>query len=241
MRLAGDGLRQQRLAGTGRADEQDALRDPRAEVSVFLRILQEIDDLLQILLFLLQAGHVLEGRLAALHERRPALAEVHHLRVRAASAVRADQHDDYEGQHADRQHDRDDRPHVRFRLHIGHRPFELCALALVLHERFLDFAGIAGKEIVIGLVVVDIEIDRSGRHVGVLFDGHGRHGIFLQLVDELAQIHLLGVPVSAQRNGIKHDRQHQKQQDHDPGASALHLRLVLAHKKLLNYSSSKIT
>src|SRR5690348_10284219 len=42
--------REERLAGAGRPDEQDALRDARAEAAVFLRVLQEFDDLLQLLL-----------------------------------------------------------------------------------------------------------------------------------------------------------------------------------------------
>ena len=41
-RLAGDRLGEQRLAGAGRADEQDALRHPRAEPAVALRVLSGI-------------------------------------------------------------------------------------------------------------------------------------------------------------------------------------------------------
>ncbi len=43
--LAGDGARQQRLAGAGRADEEHAFRDAAAERGVFFRRLQELDDL----------------------------------------------------------------------------------------------------------------------------------------------------------------------------------------------------
>ena len=59
--LAGDGARQQRLAGAGRADQQHAARDPAAEPLEFGRIAQEFDDLLQIELGLVDAGHVFEG------------------------------------------------------------------------------------------------------------------------------------------------------------------------------------
>ena len=45
--FAGDGAREQRLAGAGRADEQRAARDAPAELLEFLRIAQELDDLLQ--------------------------------------------------------------------------------------------------------------------------------------------------------------------------------------------------
>ena len=59
--LAGDGARQQRLAGAGRADQQHAARNLAAEPLELLRIAQELDDFLEILLGLVDAGDVLEG------------------------------------------------------------------------------------------------------------------------------------------------------------------------------------
>ena len=61
--LAGDGARQQRLAGAGRADQQHAFRDPPAEPAVALRVLQKRDDLLQFGLGLVDPGDIVEGRL----------------------------------------------------------------------------------------------------------------------------------------------------------------------------------
>ena len=61
--LAGDGARQQRLAGAGRADQQNALRDARAEPAERCRVAQEGDDFLQLDLGLVDAGHVVEGHL----------------------------------------------------------------------------------------------------------------------------------------------------------------------------------
>ena len=58
--LAGDGAGEQRLAGAGRADEQRAARDAAAEALELLRIAQELDDLLQVVLGLVDAGDVLE-------------------------------------------------------------------------------------------------------------------------------------------------------------------------------------
>src|SRR5262249_35754927 len=77
--LAGDGARDERLAGAGRADEQHAARDASAEPLEFLRILQELDDLLQILLRLVDAGDVLEGHAAMrlVEKLRLRLAEAH--------------------------------------------------------------------------------------------------------------------------------------------------------------------
>ena len=59
--LAGDGARQQRLAGAGRADQQQAARNAAAEPLEFARVAQELDDLLQIELGLVDAGHIVEG------------------------------------------------------------------------------------------------------------------------------------------------------------------------------------
>ena len=54
-RLAGDRPRQQRLAGSGRADQQHALRHRAAEPLVLLGVLQEVDDLDQLVLGLVDA------------------------------------------------------------------------------------------------------------------------------------------------------------------------------------------
>ena len=59
--LVGDGLGQQRLPRSRRAVEEDALRDARAELLEALRVAEEVDDLLQLLLHLLQAGDVRPG------------------------------------------------------------------------------------------------------------------------------------------------------------------------------------
>ena len=57
-RFLRDGLGQQRLAGAGRAVEEDALRDRGAELLEALGVAQELDDLLQLVLGLLDAGDV---------------------------------------------------------------------------------------------------------------------------------------------------------------------------------------
>jgi hypothetical protein len=58
--LAGHRARQQRLAGACRAAQQHAVRHPRAQPLVALGIAQELDDLHQLVLDLIDAGHVLE-------------------------------------------------------------------------------------------------------------------------------------------------------------------------------------
>ena len=81
VRLAGDGAGEQGLAGAGRADQQHAARDAAAEPLEFPGIAQEFDDLLQVELGLVDAGHVLKGdapvRLG--QKLRPRLAEAERL------------------------------------------------------------------------------------------------------------------------------------------------------------------
>ena len=102
--FAGDGARQQRLAGAGRADEQDALRDAAAERGVFLRRLQELDDLLELLLGLVHAGDVGEAHLHVVFGKHAVLAarERHHAAFGAAHAP------DEEAPDGEQQQDRDD-------------------------------------------------------------------------------------------------------------------------------------
>ena len=59
-RLARDGLGHQRLAGAGRADQQHALGNASAQRGELLRLLKKLDDLLQLHLGLIRAGHVIE-------------------------------------------------------------------------------------------------------------------------------------------------------------------------------------
>mmetsp|Transcript_18452 Transcript_18452/g.46683 ORF Transcript_18452/g.46683 Transcript_18452/m.46683 type:complete len:537 (-) Transcript_18452:109-1719(-) len=60
-RLAGDGLGQQGLAGTGGAHQQAALGDARAHGGEALRALQELHNLHEVLLGLLHTGDIVEG------------------------------------------------------------------------------------------------------------------------------------------------------------------------------------
>ena len=87
--LAGDGAGEQRLAGAGRAVEQDALGDAGAERLEFLRVLEEFLDLLQLLHRLVDPGDVAEGdfRRVDRHPLRFRFAEVHHPRAAALHLV----------------------------------------------------------------------------------------------------------------------------------------------------------
>ena len=65
-RLPGNRARQQRLAGSGRTDQQHALRHGAAEALVLGGVLQEVDDLDQLVLGLVDPGDVVEGDLRLL-------------------------------------------------------------------------------------------------------------------------------------------------------------------------------
>ena len=108
--LAGGRAREQRLAGAGRAVEQDALRDPRAERLELLRVLEELLDLLELLDRLVGAGDVLvrDLRRVGRHPLRAALAEAHHLRAAALHLVHEE--DPEPDQEQEREEARDERP-----------------------------------------------------------------------------------------------------------------------------------
>src|SRR5262249_39631711 len=59
--FARDRTRKQRLTGAGWANQEHTARNAAAQALEFSGIAQELDDLLQILLSLVDAGHVLEG------------------------------------------------------------------------------------------------------------------------------------------------------------------------------------
>ena len=99
--LAGDGAGQQRLTGARRAHQQAALRDLAAEALEALRVAQELHDLLQLLLGLVDARHVLEGDAADLfrQQARLGLAEAHGLAAAALHLAHEEDPDADQQQH----------------------------------------------------------------------------------------------------------------------------------------------
>src|SRR5213080_2543391 len=80
-RLARDRAGEQRLPGARRTDQEHALRDAAAELGELLRVLEEGDDLLELLLGLVDAGDVVERHLVGVLREQlgAALAEGHGL------------------------------------------------------------------------------------------------------------------------------------------------------------------
>ena len=102
VRLSGNGFRKQRLARSGRADEQHAFGNARAYRGELLGVFEEFDYLLQFLLFLFRAGDVGEAHFTVAHLGRFGLAEVERLVVRAVGLAH------YDEEHNGEQHDHDD-------------------------------------------------------------------------------------------------------------------------------------
>ena len=107
-RLAGDGAREERLAGAGRADHEHALRDAAAEALELLRVLEEGDDLLDLVLGLVDAGDVRERHLVlrVVQHARLGLAEAH--RLAAARLELAHEQEEHDADEEHRQ-ERDER------------------------------------------------------------------------------------------------------------------------------------
>ncbi|OIQ64964.1 hypothetical protein GALL_534830 [mine drainage metagenome] len=78
-RLARNRARQQRLTGAGRANKQRALGNLAPQTAELLRVAQELDDLLKLLLCLINPRHVVKRHPALLFGQQlgPAFAEPH--------------------------------------------------------------------------------------------------------------------------------------------------------------------
>ncbi len=140
VRFAGDGAREQRLAGARRPDQQHALGDLAAEALELLRVLQVLDDFFEFLLGLVDAGHILEGDAPDLfgQKPRPALAEAH----RPAAAALHLAHE--EDPHADQQQHRepgDQHPEQRRHIVVDRRRGDPHALV----DQFADQIGVVRR------------------------------------------------------------------------------------------------
>ena len=123
--LAGDGLGQQRLTGTRRADHQHAARNLAAELLELARVAQEVDQFGHLFLGLVDAGDVVEGDvdLVFAEQARLALAEGHGAAAAAAALHLAHEEDP----HADQQQEREPADE-----HAGEQALLLGRLALNL-------------------------------------------------------------------------------------------------------------
>ncbi|MCY1353260.1 hypothetical protein D9M69_395970 [compost metagenome] len=176
--LAGDGLGQQGLTGTGRADHQHAARDAAAETLELARIAEEFDQFADLLLGLVAAGDVGQGGLHLVLGEQPrlGLAEAHRSALAAGAALHLT-HEEHE--HGDDHQDRE----------AGHQQLGPDALLLGLlafdhhvvvdqitdQARVLDHRPYRGERLAVGADAAD----------GEALDGDALHAAVLDLLDEL--------------------------------------------------------
>ena len=125
MGLTCDGLGQERLARSRRANEQRTLRDLAAQLGVFLGVLEELHDLLDLLFGLHQSGHIFEGHLyvrVLIEELRTRLAYAEDPTGTAGTAARHASHEEEPEQDDDDEgpHGSEDVPKDVVALLVGH-------------------------------------------------------------------------------------------------------------------------
>ena len=117
---------EQRFTGTGRAEQQHAARDSRADILKLLGVLEEIDQLCHFRLFLVRAGHIGEGRLLCRAGRCLDIGSAEGIDLSAAVCLT---------EHHHKQHDRHDHQHGS--RHDGQQPAVIRHFIVVLHQRFI--------------------------------------------------------------------------------------------------------
>ena len=147
VRFARDGARQQRLAGSRRAHQQHALRDAAAELLELLRLAQELDDLLQLVLGLVNARDVLERHLLLRARRKLRLALAERQRL-VAAALHLAHEEDPEADHQENRRPRIQQRRPRARRRFARRHDDV-ALDQLVGEPFV-LRGRVGAEVVAG-------------------------------------------------------------------------------------------
>ena len=153
IRLAGDGAGEQRLAGAGRADQQQAARDAPAEPLEFAGIAQEFDDLLQVELGLVDAGHVLKGDAAMRLGQKlgAALAEAERLAAGALHLARQENpHADQRDKRQPRNQERNEPGHI-----LGLRTrgdIDVLVVEALHQRRIARRVGLEGLAVIVGAV-----------------------------------------------------------------------------------------
>src|SRR5712691_6582108 len=162
--LPGHGLGEQRLARAGRSDHQHALGNAGAEGGEFLRELEELDDLGQLLLGLLHARDIVEGDgwLVAAQQASSTAAEGDRLIVAALSLSKHVPHETADDQEEDEVRQDDRQQQVRRAGLLG------VEFDMVVTKDGLDLVGVAEGRLVMAAVdrVPDdfrpVALDESG-------------------------------------------------------------------------------
>src|SRR5213594_230934 len=166
-RLAGDGPGEERLAGAGRADQEHALRDTSAQLGELLRVLQEGDDLLELLLGLVDPRHVVEGDLVRVlgEQLGTALPEGHRLAAAHLHLAHEEHPDADQEEHGRPVHHRDQVPGlVVLRLDVDHDALVVQRLHQIRVLGRVGLEALAGPA-ALGLVVA---VDGLALHADVV-------------------------------------------------------------------------
>ncbi len=178
--LPGHRLCQQGFTGSGRTLQQNALWNPGSHLGIFSGFPEKIHDLLQFLLFLLQARHLLKGDIFIPDgQPGPALAEIHHPAIVAPGILGIDHHKQEHAYSQDNQHGHQCGKHPSLPGHIPHRRVK----AIGAHQflRLHDIRDIKLHVRAIGQLHPDIT--RGNLAVGI--DGHFPDPSRLHIADKL--------------------------------------------------------
>ncbi len=179
--FARNGAGQQRLAGSRRADQQNALGDAAAQPLKFLRIPQELHDLFEFFLGLVDAGYVLERHPAGTFGQKlgAALSEAHRL-----AAARLHLAHDVEPNCNEQQHRKPVDEHAQKRRHAVVIGLHAYIDVVLLHPRVkagIVGGRVGGERLAVGelafyLIALDRDLlDRALNHLLVEFrEGNGR-------------------------------------------------------------------
>ena len=226
--FAGDGAGEQGLAGAGRADQQDAPRNAAAEALELLRVLQELDDLLQVFLGLVDAGDVLEGHAAVGLGEQLGLgfAETHGL---AAGALHLARQENPHADEGDQRQAVDQQGHQPV-IAVGRRLGGDLDVFLVkaVHQRRV-VRRIGRKGLAVGVMAGDF----------VARDGDVADMALIGLGEQLAEIDFLGRGALAGVLEQHHQRDHQKNDDH-PQSEIAEIRIHLLSWEPLRSSVARL-
>ena len=199
--FAGNCARQQGLTGAWRSDQQHALGNAATQLLELLRFAQELDDLLQLFLGLIHAGHVLEGDLLLLHGKQagPALAERQGL---IAAALHLPQHEEPQRRDHNDGSEVEQNREPGIALRILHRDADLVVLKDLEHVRVVGGHGGVERFPVAGVVPVNFAVD----------DGHVADLALLAVLHELRKGNL---PVMTHARALLDDLPEKNQASQD--------------------------
>ncbi len=207
--LAGDALGQQRLAGAGRADQQQAARNAAAELLEFLRVLQEVDDFLDFLLGFVTAGNIGEGDLVVVLVEHARLALAEGERAALAAALHLAHEVDPDADQQQHRAPADEQRHEQ-RAFLARLDVELDVVVDQVADQAAIQVGGGGAD----LAVVAGDGDDLGAALAFLddrvLDALGAH--FLQ---EVGVAHHAGTGRAARVELLEHREQHERNDEPD--------------------------